>query len=162
MKATAALLALAGLFSIQALAQDGPLRQFDWTQWLVGEWEGTTEGPQGVRPFKQSFRLSDDGHYVLTEVQFGEGKTAFRGFGVFQYFPAADSAYGNFFGMDGITNDGWAKRFDDRMVWHLQRGSRTTTRIRERLGDDAYVVHNYSVRADGTMYQTTERLKRMR
>ena len=134
----------------------------DWALWLVGEWEGVSEDPEGPVPMRQSFEYILNEQYLYTQVQFGEGDSAFRGFGIFQYIPEADSAFGHFFGMDGVTNHGWAKRFDDRMVWHLQRGNRTTTRIRERLGEDEFIVRNYSVRADGTRYETTERLRRQR
>ena len=106
-----------------------------------------------------------DERYIYTELQFGEGPDAFRGFGIFEYFPEADSAYGHFFDINGVTNDGWAKRFGDRVVWHIdmhRRGGRTSTRIRERISADEYVVHNHVVGPDGTQTQSTERLRRKR
>lgn len=136
----------------------------DWTEWLVGDWEGTSEGRFGVTPMKQSFRYTEDGQYIRTDLVFGEGEDAFRGFGIFQYFAEKDSAFGNFFDANGVTNDGWAKRFGNKMVWHIdarRRGGRTTTRIRERLSDDEYVVHNYSSAIDGAQHESVERMRRV-
>lgn len=154
------LLGLFCSFSIAALGQKAPLTEFEWTQWLVGEWEGTAEGPSGTVPMTQSFRYTLEDQYILTNVRFGEGENAFTGFGVFQYFPKADSAFGDFFGVDGLKNNGWGKYYENKVVWHLRRGLRTTTRIRERVSDNEYVVYNYSVTADGRRYESVERLKR--
>jgi len=163
MKTLLTTLLLTGFLCGPALAQRGPLHDYDWTQWLDGEWEGISEGPNGTVPIQQSFTYILDGRYLYTELQVGEGAEAFRGVGIFQYVPEADSAFGNFFDMNGVTNDGWGKRFGDRMVWHIdqrRRGGRTTTRIRERISADEYVVRNYVVNPDGTQYQSTERLRR--
>lgn len=163
MKTLSMTLVLVGCFYDAALAQQGPLQHYDWTQWLIGEWEGTYERPGVTLPMRQSFAYFLDGRYLYTEVQLGEGPEAFRGFGIFEYFPEADSAFGHFFDSNGITNDGWGKRVGERLVWHIdqhRRGGLTTTRVRERLGADAYVSRNYHVEADGTQVHTIERMRR--
>lgn len=138
-----------------------PLSTWDWTAWLLGEWEGTWESGGRSLPYRQTFALSPDERYVITHNLRGEGDAAYRGFGVFSYYPATNEAYGQWFGMNHDTNDGWAFRDGDVMTWTIRRLGLRITRIRTRTGPDSYVVDNEVLQPDGTLSRSREVMRRV-
>lgn len=133
------------------------LAAYEWTAWLVGEWEGTWESGGRTIPYRQSFAFSPDRRYVLTHNQRGD----YRGFGVFSYYPATGDAYGQWFGTEHDTNDGWAMRDGEVMRWTIRRLGMRIERVRTRTGPDTYVVDNTVVRPDGTIIRSREDMRRV-
>ena len=138
------------------------LAAWEWTAWLLGEWEGTAERDGDSVPYRQSFTLSPDRRYLLTHNERGVGADAYRGFGVFSYYPATGEAYGQWFGMNHDTNDGWARRDGERMVWTIRRLGLRITRTRTRTGPDSYVVDNEILAPDGSVTHSRETMQRVR
>ncbi|MEQ9398302.1 MAG: hypothetical protein RJQ04_03950 [Longimicrobiales bacterium] len=138
-----------------------PLSTWDWTAWLLGEWEGTWESAGGSLPYRQTFALSPDERYVITHNLRGEEDTAYRGFGVFSYYPATNEAYGQWFGMNHDTNDGWARRDGHVMTWTIRRLGMRITRVRTRTGPDSYVVVNEVLQPDGSVSRSREVMRRV-
>ncbi len=142
-----------------------PLDSYDWTRWLVGEWEGWLEQPDGRRVRQtQSFTFDVDSRFLITrlrqEVASGQWYT---GTGMFQYDPASETSVGHWFGIVGDRNIGLGRRDGDRWVWEIQRDGRPRVlRIRQRIGNDEYRMTNTSVAADGTRRVTTEVMRRVK
>lgn len=136
------------------------LATYDWTAWLVGAWEGTWETEAGVQPYRQSFELSPDRRYILTHNERGAGDAAYRGFGVFSYYPTTGEAYGQWFGMQHDTNDGWAIRDGETMRWTIRRLGMRITRVRTRTGPDSYVVENEVLTPEGAVSRSREVMTR--
>lgn len=139
----------------------GDLAGYDWTAWLVGRWEGTWESGGVARPYLQTFEYSPDHQYLITHNQRGEGEEVYRGFGIFSYYPATGEAYGEWFGMNHDTNDGWAKRDGERMVWTIRRLGLRITRIRTRTGPDSFTVDNEVQAPDGSITRSREVMRRV-
>jgi hypothetical protein len=138
-----------------------PVSDYDWTAWLVGEWQGWFESEEGRAPLRQTFELAVGGRYLYTEIVMNEGQPGeYRGIGVFQYFPGDGTAYGNWFGAIQ-TNDGHARREGDSFIWEIPRLGGTVIRVRERVSDDEYLVTNTRV-VDGETVTTHERMRRVR
>jgi hypothetical protein len=137
------------------------LARYEWTAWLVGEWEGEWIAEGQVRLYRQSFQFSPDHRYIITHNQRGNGPDAYRGLGVFSYYPATGEAYGEWFGTEHDTNAGWAVRDGERMVWTIRRLGMRITRVRIRTGPDSYEVKNEVVSPDGATTRSREVMKRV-
>lgn len=137
------------------------LTTYDWTAWLVGEWEGTFEYGDTSVPYRQTFEFSPDRKYIITHNQRGGGEEAYRGLGVFSYYPATNEAYGQWFGVEHDTNDGWGVREGAQMRWTIRRLGMRVTRVRIRTGENTYIVENEVLAPDGSVSRSREVMRRV-
>lgn len=137
------------------------LATYDWTAWLVGRWEGVWDSSAGKLPYVQTFELSPDHEYLITHNVRGAPESAYRGLGVFSYYPLTREAYGQWFGMNHDTNDGWAVRDGERMIWTVRRHGLRITRVRTRTGPDSFTVENEALAPDGSVSHSTETMRRV-
>lgn len=136
------------------------LYDYDWAKWLIGEWEGTYESPQGIGEIRQTFEFAIDAHYIFTTITSKFGEDEYEGMGVFVYYPEQDSAYGNWFDAVQGMNDGHATRKGNKMIWKIERLGRKITRIREKISEDKYIVTNEIIMPDGKIVHSKEVMKR--
>jgi hypothetical protein len=114
-----------------------------------------------VLPYRQTFEFSPDHRYMITHNARGDGGAVYRGFGVFSYYPVTGEAYGEWFGTEHDTNEGWAVRDGARMVWTIRRLGMRITRIRTRTGPDSWTVDNEVLMPDGKTTRSRETMRRV-
>ena len=133
----------------------------NWSNWLIGEWEGWRETENGKIKLKQSFKEILNKKYILTQMEAGEGKTQYKGFGIFWY-NANNSAEGHWFGGYYDANTGKAKREGEKMIWNIDRFGSKIVRIRERLSEDEYIVNSIIMNEQGEITKTKEVMIRIK
>lgn len=149
----------------QTLSALPDLREYDWTHWLVGEWEGWIENAEGDRtPLQQSFEYAADGRHILTRLRVGsEQDPAYFGVGIFSYDPRRGLSTGDWYGMLGDRNYALGRRDGEAWTWDIYRhGRERVLRVRQRLNEHEYQVTSTTITADGDKRVSRERMKRIR
>lgn len=141
------------------------LREYDWTRWLVGVWEGYLEDAEGNRTaLQQSFEYAAGGRHILTQLRVGEAENpGYFGVGIFSYDPVGGLSSGEWFGMLGDRNSGLGRRDGERWVWDIDRHPRSRVlRVRERVSADEYRMSNTTFQPDGSARVTREVMRRVK
>lgn len=148
----------------QHQAQSADLSTYDWTQWLVGAWEGTMKSDDGqTKKYKQTFEYTLENRWILTRLEItGEKGTEYKGMGLFLYIPETGEAVAHWAGLFGDYNEGNGKREGDKLIWNFNRLGRRYHRVFEKINQDEYHASNTILYPDGKIVRTKEIMKRIK
>jgi len=146
-----------------AQAPPAPL-QDDFYDWMIGEWEGTTESTAGkaADEMKVDWDLEHpfaDMHY---KQKMGEGAAAlvYKGRGMLTVNPQSKEYIGHWFGSFRDISTGKGTRTGNKVTMTWEGGAGPETRTIEKVSDDKMVMTFKGVGADGKEMSGTTTLTR--
>ncbi len=110
----------------------------EWSKFLIGEWEGWSEGPEGKSQEWEKISLGLDGQFLLREARTEMGEMHYKGHGALtrtQDGGFAGMWIDNFRGM--YRGEGTADGNKLTMTWSGYHGE--YSQIIEKTGEDKYV-----------------------
>lgn len=146
-----------------AQAPPAPLQE-DLYDWMIGEWEGTTESTMGkaVDEMKVDWDLEHqfvDFHYKQKQ---GDGATAmvYKGRGMMTVHPQTKEYVGYWFGSFRDISTGKGARVGDKITMTWEGGASPTTRTIEKVAGDKLVMTFKGIGPDGKEMSGTTTLTR--
>jgi len=147
----------------QAPAPLAPL-QDDLYNWMVGEWEGSTESSMGK--FADEMKVDWDLEHQFLDFRYkqkmGEGDKAmvYKGKGMMTVHPQTKECLGYWFGSFRDISTGKGTRTGNKITMTWEGGAGPETRTMEKVADDKMVMTFKGVGPDGKEMSGTTTLMR--
>jgi hypothetical protein len=113
----------------------------EWFNWLVGEWEGWSDSPQGKTQDWEEFEMGLDGQFLFVESKSVMGNITYTGMGAITVHPQSGERLGywidNFRGM--YEGKGKLEGNTITMEWLGNQGTYNETI--EKLSDNKYKIN---------------------
>jgi hypothetical protein len=148
---------LVALLGLPVFAQEmGPPKALDddFFNWMVGEWEGWSEGPMGKTTDWLKYELGLDGQFLFMQATSEAPGMAYRGMGAVTLNPETGEIVGNWIDNFRGMYQGVGKRDGNKLIieWDGKMGK--STRTTEKLGDNKFRVVAKSVGPDGSTMES--------
>lgn len=150
--------------ALPLFAQPPAALQEDLYDWMIGEWEGTTESSMGksVDEMKVDWDLEHQFVDVHYKQKIGEGATAmaYKGRGMMTVDAQSKEYVGYWFGSFRDISTGKGSRTGNKLTMTWEGGNGPETRIIEKMGNDKMVMTFKGTGLDGKEMSGTTTLIR--
>ncbi|NIR47654.1 DUF1579 domain-containing protein [candidate division KSB1 bacterium] len=133
----------------------------EWSNWMVGEWEGTSEGPMGKSKDWMKCQKGLDGQFLIIhwKGKMDNGMT-YEGRGASTIHPMSGKVMGYWIDSMRGMYEGEGKREGNKLTMEWTGSTGTAVRITEKISDDKFVVTEKMTMPDGSTMEGTSEMTR--
>ncbi|MCG8604639.1 DUF1579 domain-containing protein [bacterium] len=126
----------------------------DFLKWMIGDWEGWTEGPMGKTKDWLKYELGLDGQFLLLQATSEGAAMSYRGMGAVTLNPETGEIVGNWVDNFRGMYHGVGKREGNKLVIQWEGKTGKSTRTTEKIGENKFRVVAKSVGPDGSTMES--------
>jgi hypothetical protein len=134
----------------------------DWSQWLVGEWQGWSESAEGKSKEWQKIELGLDGQFLLIQLKSEKEEMTYKGMGALTMNPETGESVGYWIDSMRGMYEGKGKRDGNKVTMEWKGNMGTYKETIEKVSDDKYVTSYTFTDADGNVMEGKSEMTRVK